>query len=63
LIVDPVGSGYVVSMARPGGNATGFTSIEMSLIPKARACRDQGGVVNFSSLEPLALSFLFLQSR
>src|SRR3954467_1071043 len=43
LIVDPVGSGYVVSMARPGGNATGFTSIEMSLIPKARACRDQWG--------------------
>src|SRR5215207_8070692 len=62
LIVDPVGSGYVVSMARPGGNATGFTSIEMSLIPKARACRDQrgrgvkGAIRVSCALEPAASS-------
>jgi putative ABC transport system substrate-binding protein len=34
LVVDPVGAGYVASMARPGGNATGFTFIEMSLVGK-----------------------------
>jgi putative tryptophan/tyrosine transport system substrate-binding protein len=31
---DPVGLGHVASMARPGGNITGFTFIDLSLIGK-----------------------------
>jgi putative tryptophan/tyrosine transport system substrate-binding protein len=32
--IDPVGSGYVASLARPGGNATGFTAYEFSMSGK-----------------------------
>ena len=32
--VDPVGAGLVASLARPGGNATGFTSYEFSMSGK-----------------------------
>jgi ABC-type uncharacterized transport system substrate-binding protein len=28
---DPIGAGFAASMARPGGNATGFTNVEASL--------------------------------
>ncbi len=31
---DPVGAGYVESLARPGGNTTGFTSFEYGLSTK-----------------------------
>jgi putative ABC transport system substrate-binding protein len=30
-VVDPVGANFVDSMARPGGNATGFTNFEYSM--------------------------------
>ena len=32
--VDPVGAGFIRSMARPGGNVTGFTQFEYSLAGK-----------------------------
>jgi len=33
-VIDPVGSGFVKSLARPGGNVTGFTIFEFSLAGK-----------------------------
>ena len=34
LTPDPVGAGFVASLARPGGNATGFTSFEYGMTGK-----------------------------
>lgn len=33
-VPDPVGSGYVASLARPGGNVTGFTQFDFSITSK-----------------------------
>src|SRR3954453_8225238 len=34
LVVDPVGAGFVASLAKPGGNATGFTIFEYGMSGK-----------------------------
>jgi putative ABC transport system substrate-binding protein len=34
LVVDPVGEGFVASLAQPGGNVTGFTQFEYSMSGK-----------------------------
>ena len=33
-VIDPVGAGFVASLARPGGNTTGFSAFEYSLSGK-----------------------------
>jgi putative tryptophan/tyrosine transport system substrate-binding protein len=39
IVADPVGSGFVASLARPGGNATGFVVTEGSLGGKWLQCQ------------------------
>jgi hypothetical protein len=34
VVADPVGAGYVEGLARPGGNATGFTNFEYGIAGK-----------------------------
>jgi putative ABC transport system substrate-binding protein len=34
IVADPVGSGFVASLARPGGNVTGFTQMEPTIAGK-----------------------------
>ena len=40
-VSDPVGSGFVKSMARPGGNVTGFTILHASITPGLQSCTIQ----------------------
>ena len=37
-VVDPVGAGFVDSMAQPGGNATGFVMLEYSMARSTLSC-------------------------
>ena len=38
IVNDPVGAGFVDSLARPGGNATGFMSFEFTLARNGWSC-------------------------
>ena len=38
IVPDPVGSGFVERLSRPGGNATGFMMFEYNLCGKAEFC-------------------------
>jgi putative ABC transport system substrate-binding protein len=70
--IDPVGTGYVASLARPGGNVTGFTQFEYTLsakwlqllkeiapgITRAAVLRELGGagIGQWAVLQTVALS-------
>src|SRR5262245_26459812 len=72
-VADPVGGGFVESLARPGGNATGFTPYEYSMsakwlellkqiaprLTRAAALRDRGtdGIGQFAAMQGVAPSF------
>jgi putative ABC transport system substrate-binding protein len=71
--LDPVGSGYVASLARPGGNTTGFTVYEYGFsakwlellkeiaprVTRAAVLRDPAstGVAQFAAIQSVAPSF------
>src|SRR5262249_9168568 len=72
-VPDPVGAGFVSSLARPGGNATGFMSFEYSLsakwlevlkqiapgVARAGVLREIGisGVAQLAAIQSVAPSF------
>jgi putative tryptophan/tyrosine transport system substrate-binding protein len=65
MVSDPVGQGFVVSLSRPGGNATGFTSFEFStggkwldLIKEASPGVKRAGVIFNPVTAPYATSYL-----
>ena len=40
-VADPVGAGFVDSLARPGGNATGFMQFEYSMAGNGWSCSNR----------------------
>jgi ABC-type uncharacterized transport system substrate-binding protein len=72
LVADPVGAGFVNSLARPGGNATGFTALEYTFggkwlellkqiapnVTRAAVIRDtdSAGIGLFSAVQSAAAS-------
>jgi putative ABC transport system substrate-binding protein len=72
-VIDPVGAGFVDSLARPGGNTTGFTVFEYSIsgkwlellkkvapnVTRVAVIRDTGvgGIGQFAAIQSAAPSF------
>jgi putative tryptophan/tyrosine transport system substrate-binding protein len=68
-VVDPVGAGLVTSLARPGGNATGFTSFEygisgkwLELLKQIAPRSTRAGVMRDPSLTSGTAQFAAIQS-
>ena len=49
VVSDPVGEHFVESLARPGGNTTGFTNVESSLTGKRWGCSKRSRLVSSAS--------------
>ena len=56
-VADPVGSGLVTSLARPGGNATGLSNFTSELVPKCLGTAQAGRSGAQSGRCPLAARF------
>jgi putative ABC transport system substrate-binding protein len=68
-VVDPVGSGYVASLSRPGGNATGFTQFEyrvsgkwLELLKEVAPGVSQAAVIRDSRTGPGIGQFAVIQA-
>jgi putative ABC transport system substrate-binding protein len=54
--IDPVGNGYVESLARPGGNTTGFIQFEYSLVGKWMELPAAAGIGQWAMIQAVAQS-------
>ena len=69
VVIDPVGAGFVTSLVRPGGNATGFLMFEyglsgkwLELLKQISAGRDASSAVVFTINYPSVAFFRYRAS-
>jgi putative ABC transport system substrate-binding protein len=53
-VIDPVGAGFVASLARPGGNTTGFTAFEYNLSGKWLEMLRRTNTIGCRRLQPIS---------